>query len=215
MMSKRKLFLIGSGLAVLVGLGACLKAGDGVGLDSNGKPVVVAVDPCVAGPTSKACTTSTCLKNPSSPMCAVVTVDSCTLVPKPAGCPRAVAKTSFATAVWPIIQTNCITCHAAAGSAGSILDMETSSKALQNLVDKLVANQTLATGAPGWKRVVAGKPDSSMLLKKLQTKTNTAVRYDTTDLSRMYGNAMPLGLPKLPQANIDTIQKWILEGALP
>ncbi len=213
MMSKRKLFLIGSGLAVLVGLGACLKAGDGVGLDSSGN-----ADPCVAGPTTKACTTSTCLKTPAAPMCAVVAVDSCTLPIKPSRCSAVVAKTHFTTSVWPIIsatENHCLQCHIPNG-AGSILEMDSPQKAYTNLVNVKVFNQILAnSGAPGWKRVVPGKPDNSMLFKKITGKLNSVVRYDSTDQSLFYGGTMPLGgYPKLPQASIDTIQKWILEGAL-
>lgn len=94
---------------------ACMKAGDGVGLDASGKICtadskdslcIAYIDPCIANPSGPGCPVD-CIKNPSAAGCPVdsctanpalcavhcattptaqVCVDSCTINPAPAWC---------------------------------------------------------------------------------------------------------------------------------
>lgn len=56
--------------------------------------------------------------------------------------------------------------------------------------------------APPLLRVNPGNPDDSYLIQKLEGTAQT-------------GQLMPIGTPALPQADIDVIRQWILDGALP
>jgi cytochrome c5 len=55
---------------------------------------------------------------------------------------------------------------------------------------------------PALQRVDPGDPDNSYLIQKLE---GTAAS----------GGRMPLGLPALPQSDIDVVRQWITDGALP
>jgi hypothetical protein len=55
---------------------------------------------------------------------------------------------------------------------------------------------------PAYLRVSPGNPDNSYLIQKLEGTAGT-------------GERMPAGLPRLPQADIDVIRQWIVNGALP
>jgi hypothetical protein len=58
-----------------------------------------------------------------------------------------------------------------------------------------------STEAPSILRVAPGDPDNSYLIQKLEGTASV-------------GDRMPLGGPFLPQANIDVIRQWIIDGAL-
>ncbi|MDB5104866.1 MAG: hypothetical protein JWP91_2555 [Fibrobacteres bacterium] len=202
---------------------------------------VVAVDPCIANPSgptcadpclknplSQACSLSACLKNPAAPGCTVMdcaktptapgcSVNVCLANPKAPGCsvdvcvanPAAAEcqpKTRFSE-VLPILKDQCEQCHSpgGAGYGQGKLNM-TADSAFANLVGVLVAQQSVA---PGWKRVNPGLPDSSMLIIKLTGGASPKLPNGKT-----YGAGMPLGKSSLPDVSIQTIRKWIADGAL-
>lgn len=232
---------------------ACMKAGDGVGLDNAGRicadnskdtvcfpyidrckanpglPGCPVVDPCVAAPASKACSTSMCEKDSSHSWCksidcaatptAQICVDSCAAHPDLAWCkvdcavtpnaPECASKTKFSE-VYAVFQAEaCATCHSGTGLGATTgkLNFGTLDSAYANLVNKPATNQTLGAG---WKRVVPGMPDSSILYFKVSA---TAVTVKLPN-GKSYLNRMPLDLPPISKANIDLIRKWIEDGAL-
>ena len=65
----------------------------------------------------------------------------------------------------------------------------------------LVGVPTTQLGGAGI-RVVAGDPDNSYLIQKLENDPG------------IEGQQMPLGRPPLAQADIDHIRQWITDGAL-
>lgn len=214
--------------AALAALAACMKAGDGMGLDAGGKPLpfceahpeapacAVSTDPCVAAPASAACSVSLCAKDPARPGCKTVdcaltpaapgcSVDVCTANPSAAECQP---KTTFA-AVLAIMESNsCMTCHVPGGPGVTQgkLNLGGADTAFANLVG---AAASVPSAAPGWKRVVAGKPDSSLLILKLAAATTTVKLPD----GKGYGARMPLGFGALSAADLAVIRKWIQDGA--
>jgi hypothetical protein len=249
---------------------ACMKAGDGMGLDTAGRVCTDAskdsaclpyinpcianpsllscqVDPCVANPASKVCSTSVCAKDPTKPWCqsvdcattptaqvcadsckahpalawcaakvdcattptAQVCVDSCQINPALAWCGP--VKTKFSEVYAIITASTCLQCHAPGqvGVTTGKLDMSSSDAAYANLVSVLVADQTLA---PGWVRVLPGKPDSSMLyLKVAAAPTGFQPKLPN---GTAYHDAMPLTGAPLTKAKLDLIKKWITDGAV-
>lgn len=215
--SRKKVIL--AAVAVLAFFGGCLKAGDGLGLDSSGKPVAQ-MDPCIANPGGPGCPPiDSCLLVPPPAGCAV---DSCLALPRSpacstkycethvtdAYCKPAVAKSSFAADVLPIIKVKCQTCHTKGGGAGYTtgkLNLQDDS-AYTALVNVKVTDQLTAKN---WVRVKPGFPDSSMIYLKI-----TMAIPKTPGVDRPYGARMPLS-PELPltQSTIDIIKKWIADGA--
>ncbi len=112
---------------------------------------------------------------------------------------KATATASFyETDVAPIFQSHCATCHLTGQEAGKM---------------SLVPAQAIATlvgvpsvGAPKLTRVVAGDPDSSYILMKLE---GTHIEHGGA------GARMPFGAPTLSADKIARIRKWISEGAKP
>lgn len=226
MSSMKKWFLAGSALAAII---ACMKAGDGVGLDSSGKVIpfctaypddpACQIDPCVANPASKACSTSVCEKdstqpwchqqpdcaaNPTAPGCST---NICDTNPDDPSCPQ---KTKFSE-VYSIFQSNgCVSCHSGTGLGATTgkLNMGTADLAYANLVGVLVTSQSMA---PGWKRVVPSLPDSSVIYFKVSAPSPSPVRLPG---GRSYLNRMPLDLPPISNADIELIKKWIQDGAV-
>lgn len=96
---------------------------------------------------------------------------------------------SFANDVQPIFDANCIGCHG--GNGGLFLD---SGVSYSNLVN------VRANGNPDFFRIAPGDPDNSYLVMKIRGDGRA-------------GNRMPLGGQRLPQSTIDTIVKWVEEGA--
>lgn len=209
---------------------ACMKAGDGVGLDTYGKIVPpppfceshpddpsCSADPCVANPSSAACSLSLCQKDPARPGCTAppdcskdpsapgCAIDSCKADPSLPGCQP---KTKFG-AVFHLLQANsCLTCHVPGGlgvTQGK-LNMASEDSAYINLVGVPATFQTMA---PGWKRVVEGKPDSSLFVHKLAATSSSVKLPD----GKAYGGRMPLNLGPIPAADLDVIRKWIQDGA--
>lgn len=84
-------------------------------------------------------------------------------------------------------------CHDS-GTKASGLDLS-AGKAYSHLVN--VASQEV----PQLKRVAPGKPDQSYLVMKLEGSGG------------IQGSQMPLGGPPLSQETINTIKKWISDGA--
>lgn len=220
-------FAAAAALAALLGcFPGCMKTGDGMGLDASGNALpfctlypqdpscAVAVDPCVKDPLSQACSLSICQKNPSAAGCQVT---DCALTPTAPGCSVDVCvanpdleecrpKMMFAE-VLPILKDQCEQCHSPGGD-GYIrgkLNL-TADSAFANLVGVLVSIQQVA---PGWLRVKPGFPDSSMLMLKLTGGLSPKLPSGKT-----YGSGMPMGKPTLPDVSIQTIRKWIADGAL-
>jgi hypothetical protein len=220
---KWKSFAAAGALAALLG---CMKSGDGVGLDSSGKVVpfctlhpgdpscAVAVDPCLKDPLSQACSLATCLKNPAAAGCQVT---DCAKTPTAPGCSVDVCaanpaaeecrpKMKFAE-VLPILKDQCQQCHSPGGSGYTMGRLNlTPDSAFANLVGVPVWVQAVA---PGWVRVKPGFPDSSLFLLKLTGGAQPELPSGNT-----YGSGMPLGKPSLPDVSIQTIRKWIADGAL-
>ena len=102
------------------------------------------------------------------------------------------------TADFKSIQENiftpiCTKCHIGAGAPeGLQLDAAHSYSLLVGVA---------STEQPSVKRVEAGDPDSSYIIRKLQGSPGIT------------GEQMPFGGPYLPQATIDVIRQWITNGA--
>ncbi len=100
----------------------------------------------------------------------------------------------FASIQDNVLTPACTVCHAgAAAPLGLRLDAANSYGALVGVA---------SVQAPGVLRVDPGNPDDSYLVQKLE---GTAAA----------GERMPLGGPFLPQATVDVIRQWIVDGALP
>lgn len=98
-------------------------------------------------------------------------------------------------AVNTIFQRACVRCHGASGA----LDLSVATTAYTALVGRPTAGATCAGG--GRVRVVAGDPARSELYLKIAGTPSCGV-------------AMPRGGPALPAADVDTVRRWIVGGAL-
>lgn len=108
-----------------------------------------------------------------------------------------VAATSFATDVWPILETNCVGCHAddTWHPGFKISDAPTA-------YTSLTTDTPDKTDAGFAKYVVAGDADTSLVVHKLSEATPS------------YGGAqMPQGKTPLSEADQAVIIAWIEEGA--
>lgn len=92
-----------------------------------------------------------------------------------------------------VFDARCITCHIGASAPQGLRLDEANSFAL--LVGVASGNE------PSLLRVDPGNPDDSYLIRKLEGTQSVGAR-------------MPLGGPFLPQADIDVIRQWIIDGAL-
>ncbi|MBW8888581.1 MAG: hypothetical protein JF616_12560 [Fibrobacteres bacterium] len=195
------------------------------------KPWCQSVD-CATTPTAQVCVDS-CLAHPALAWCAVKTdcattptaqicVDSCKTHPALAWCKVdctvnptdpscGPVKTKFSEVYAIITASTCLQCHAPGqvGVTTGKLDMSSSDAAYANLVGVPVADQALA---PGWVRVLAGKPDSSMLYLKV-TAAPTGFQPKLPN-GTAYHDAMPLTGAPLTKAKLDLIKKWITDGAV-
>ncbi|PYP38605.1 MAG: hypothetical protein DMD48_09105 [Gemmatimonadetes bacterium] len=106
---------------------------------------------------------------------------------------------SFAASVQSVFTGNCIGCHSGAGAPEG---MSLASGVSYGLIVNVAAGEV-----PALKRVRPFLPDSSYLVHKIQG-TQTSVGGS--------GGRMPLGCGGtcLPNATINTIRNWILQGAL-
>ncbi len=110
---------------------------------------------------------------------------------------------SFAQLQTQIFTPSCATsgCHAGTSPQGQLA--LTSDVAYEQLVGVPATNP--AARADGVKRVVAGKPDSSLLYHKLITP----VGHHMHD----YGNPMPIGTAGLSAGVVEYVRRWIAAGA--
>jgi hypothetical protein len=93
-----------------------------------------------------------------------------------------------------VFEPLCEFCHAGANApAGLRLDAANSYALLVGIA---------SIEQPSLQRIAPGDPNNSYLIQKLE---GTAA----------VGERMPAGLPALPQADIDVIRQWIIDGALP
>ncbi|HIN54147.1 MAG TPA: DUF1549 domain-containing protein, partial [Planctomycetes bacterium] len=90
----------------------------------------------------------------------------------------------FVNDVWPIFQANCIECHGAENHEGDL---------------RLDARAIAFKGGVNGSGITAGKPQQSQLYQRL--------------ILRDEGARMPLGAEALSAEKIDTIRRWIAEGA--
>lgn len=105
---------------------------------------------------------------------------------------------SFARDVVPVFQTHCAICHApgaTADRAGISLRL-TAREAYESLV-----NQT-SSQLPQWKRVVPGSVEQSLLYYKISAAEPPV------------GNRMPLACAPLTEIQVQSIRRWIEQGAL-
>ncbi|MFN4222867.1 MULTISPECIES: hypothetical protein [Novosphingobium] len=108
------------------------------------------------------------------------------------------ASVSYAADIVPLLESQCATCHLTGEEAGGMAlvgDM-----AIASLVGQP------AEEAPGLMRVVAGDPDRSYLVMKLE---------GTHIANGGAGAQMPFGAPPLTAAEIATVRAWIAQGARP
>lgn len=108
------------------------------------------------------------------------------------------AASNFQTEIAPILTTQCATCHLTGEEAGSMSLVP--ARAVAALVGVKAAE------APALTRVVAGDPDKSYLVMKLE---GTQMQHGGT------GAQMPFGAPPLTPDQIAKFRKWIAEGAKP
>lgn len=90
----------------------------------------------------------------------------------------------FENEVWPIFQANCIECHGAENHEGDL---------------RLDARAIAIKGGVNGSGITAGKPQQSLLYQRL-------IQADE-------GERMPQGAEALPAETIETIRRWIAEGA--
>ncbi len=95
-------------------------------------------------------------------------------------------------------------CHVAASAAANANLVLTADVAYENLVGVMPTN--LNAKRDGFRRVYAGKPDSSLLFQKIVL---ALAGHNGVD----YGNTMPVGAAPLTQGQVDYIRKWIEAGA--
>ena len=124
--------------------------------------------------------------------------------------PAASGGTGAASGTFARIQSTVFTpscavsgCHVASSAAANGNLALTADVAYDNLVGATPSN--LNARRDGLKRVVAGKPDSSLLFQKLVL----ALAAHNGD----YGNMMPVGASPVTQGQVDYIRKWIEAGA--
>lgn len=99
---------------------------------------------------------------------------------------------TFASIQQNVFTPTCTRCHAGASApTGLRLDEASSYAMLVNVASVEV---------PSLRRVRPGDPDLSYLIQKLEGRAAV-------------GGRMPLNSPPLPQATIDVVRQWILEGA--
>jgi mono/diheme cytochrome c family protein len=113
--------------------------------------------------------------------------------------PGAVTATiSYQAEIVPLLESNCATCHLTGEEAGGM------SLVGDAAIGFLVG--TPSQEAPALIRVVAGNPDKSYLVMKLE---GTYISHGGS------GAQMPFGAPPLAPEQIAKVRQWIAEGAKP
>jgi hypothetical protein len=110
---------------------------------------------------------------------------------------------TFTQVYTTVIANRCMPCHTTATGIGVTqgrLDMTSQSAAFANLVNVAAAGVQCAGRGT---RVVPGMPASSILFLKVSLNDPAPC-----------GAKMPLGLPSLPQSEVDMISSWITAGAM-
>ena len=87
----------------------------------------------------------------------------------------------------------CSYCHAPGGEEPNLSDPFDPEEGLVNVAAEL----------PNWTRVIPGDPDNSLLIVK--------VELTTTSLAN--GSPMPMTYERLSASEVETVRRWILEGA--
>ncbi len=187
-----------------VGLVACMKVGDGIGVDEYGAPLIVVVTPvdsCTLPVKPARCIVlvDSCTLATKPARCTTVAVDSCTLPVKPARCTPPTGP-SFAKDILPIITTSCEECHKSTGTAASTKLFLIPDSAYVNLVNV----RSTGSKTANYMRVVPGKADSSFMYLKI------SMAEPPGDGVRMPQLRAPLKADK-----IELIKNWINAGALP
>lgn len=101
--------------------------------------------------------------------------------------PHALAEINFTRDVQPILNKNCVACHGGVKEAGG--------------VSFIFRDQVLGKGETGKTVVVPGKPEESEMIARVITD-------DPDDLM-----PQPDHGPRLSDADVETLRKWIAEGA--
>lgn len=122
---------------------------------------------------------------------------------------------SFKTDVLPIFQGSCGIspgCHGAGSPDRPYLGPPLSDTATAQNIADIFANTVdfAAFKEPGMSRVAPGDPEHSFLMHKLDGLLKCETLACSTDKS--CGGPMPEG-PKLPDDKLDTIRRWIAQGA--
>jgi len=112
--------------------------------------------------------------------------------------PAAPAESYFQAEIAPLLTEKCAVCHMTGEEAGAM------SLIPDNAIASLVG--VGSAEAPTQIRVVAGDPDKSYLVMKLE---GTHMAHGGA------GAQMPFGSPPLPAAEIAKIRMWIADGAKP
>lgn len=133
-----------------------------------------------------------------SPMLAASTCNT-TIVPGPGDTPNDTGGTvSFVAKVLPIFSAKCLTCHQPGGEADTQgISMNFAPNTAYDSIVNVLSDQD-----PALTRVVPSDSANSLLYLKISSATPPV------------GERMPLMRTPLSQTEIDTIKKWIDQGAL-
>jgi mono/diheme cytochrome c family protein len=112
--------------------------------------------------------------------------------------PAITSAISYQAEIVPLLESNCATCHLTGEEAGGM------SLVGDAAIGFLVG--TPSQEAPALIRVVAGNPDKSYLVMKLE---GTHISHGGS------GAQMPFGAPPLAPEQIAKVRQWIAEGAKP
>jgi hypothetical protein len=97
----------------------------------------------------------------------------------------AAEKVDFESDVWPILQEKCVTCHGPLDDFGKL---------------RLDSKERILKGGERGKALVPGKPEESLMY------TRTSLPPDDLDI-------MPAEGEPLDKDQVETIRRWIAEGA--
>lgn len=116
----------------------------------------------------------------------------------PGSPPKTEGPVSYGLDIQPIWDKNCVMCHRTEGIAETLFGVPmhlTSGQAIDDLVNVPSALHE------GWVLVVPGDPEASLLYRKVADDPPPA------------GAVMPVFQPRLLDAELDLIRRWIEEGA--
>ncbi|HVW29190.1 MAG TPA: hypothetical protein VHC69_27680 [Polyangiaceae bacterium] len=138
------------------------------------------------------------------------------------GCTSVAVGTTFSSIYANLLSVKCVPCHTKhLQGTGSLPLQFPPNQAFDQGVDVAYADllgandgggvegekaQGYACGSMGFRRVVPGDPDNSLIVEKLEGKDGTA--------QAICGERMPFQQPPICQPVIDAIRTWIANGAL-